>query len=110
MDDHKINNKIEEVLGSLNGLKRAMPKPFLMTRINARLQQETGYSFWTAAVAFISGPLVAGFAVVLFLILNVVIISQNDDTASSNTAVQNTNTTQYEFAINVASIYDIENQ
>ncbi len=106
MDD----NKIEEVLNSLDGAERAVPRPFLLTRINARLQQKVPVNFWGAAFAFISRPLVAGIGLLLFLMVNVIIISRNKNTAGSNIVIQNTNTAQYEFAINVASIYDIENQ
>ncbi|MEP6712851.1 MAG: hypothetical protein ABJA37_10565 [Ferruginibacter sp.] len=110
MDDHKINNKITEVLNSFDGVERAVPKPFLLTRINARLQQAAPGNSWGKAYAFISRPLVAGLGLLLFLMVNLIIISQNKNTAGGNIATQNTNTAQYEFAINVASIYDIENQ
>ena len=110
MEEDKINNKIKDVLASLDGSASAEPQPFLLTRIKARLQKSAPASFWTTAFTFISRPLVAGFGVLLFLIVNVIIIFQNKNADYSNIATQNSSAVKDEFAINVVSIYDIENQ
>ena len=39
--NENINKLIEEALNSVDDVKRAAPKPFLLTRINARMRKET---------------------------------------------------------------------
>jgi hypothetical protein len=109
MDSQKLNKKIEETLGSFDAAKKATPNAFLLTRINARLQKETVPSFWVSAFNFISRPVVA-LVVTTLLIINMVIITQHESANTSNTSIQNLNTTKYDFAINVSSMYDVENQ
>jgi hypothetical protein len=49
--DKHIEKKVEQTLHALDGMERARPKPFLYTRIKARLEkgaempQQTSYSF-----------------------------------------------------------------
>ena len=110
MDKNKIDQKIEAALGSFDGMERATASPYLLTKINARLQQDLPLGFWSKAFAFFSRPLVA-VAVMALLVLNIIFISQKENiSGNNNTAIQNTATTKYDFAINVSSMYDVENQ
>jgi hypothetical protein len=53
-----INKLIEEALNSVDNVKRAAPKPFLLTRIHARMNKGTE-SVWEKAGWFIGRPAVA---------------------------------------------------
>jgi len=66
--DH-IDRKVEDILGSLEGLRRADPGPFFHTRLMARMENArvTPYDRF---VNVISRPAFAILAALLFLLLN----------------------------------------
>ena len=66
--DH-IDRKVEETLASLEGLRRAEPRPFFHTRLMARMER-AGDTGMDKVVAFISRPTFVIVATVLFMILN----------------------------------------
>ena len=103
-----INKLIEESLNSMDDVKRAEPKPFLFTRINARMNKGTE-SVWEKAGWFITRPAVALAVICLVLIINATAIFYNKaetQVATTDVAVQNT---ADEFSYTVAGIYDSEN-
>ena len=103
-----INKLIEESLNSMDDVKRAEPKPFLFTRINARMNKGTE-SVWEKAGWFITRPAVALAVVCLVLIINATAIFYNKaetQVATTDVAVQNT---ADEFSYTVAGIYETEN-
>lgn len=52
-----MQNRTENILNSLDGVKRAQARPFMHTRVMARLQNED--NFWSRSVSFIARPAVA---------------------------------------------------
>ena len=109
MQKKSIEKLVEETINSFDGAERATAKPFLLTRINARMQNQPGaQNTWAKAGALLGTPRVALAGLLLILALNATIIIKNTNT--DNTIVQNTTVAKDEFAINVISIYDIENQ
>ena len=103
-----INKLIEESLNSMDDVKRAEAKPFLFTRISARMNKGTE-SVWEKAGWFITRPAVALAVVCLVLIINATAIFYNKTetpVATADVAVQNT---ADEFSYTVAGIYDSEN-
>ena len=109
MKKNSIEKLVEETINSFDGAERATAKPFLLTRINARMQNQPGaQNIWAKAGALLGTPRVALAGLLLILALNATIIIKNTNT--DNTIVQNTTVAKDEFAINVISIYDIENQ
>ena len=109
MQKKSIEKLVEETINSFDGAERAAAKPFLLTRINARMQNQPGtQNIWSWASSFLSNPRVALAGLLLILTLNATIIIKN--TNEENNIVQNTAAVKDEFAINVISIYDTENQ
>ncbi|MEP7164972.1 MAG: hypothetical protein ABI741_09760 [Ferruginibacter sp.] len=109
MEKKSIDKLVEETINSFDGAERASTKPFLLTRIYARMQNQPGTpNIWARAAAFLSMPRVALAGLLLILALNAAIIIKK--TNADNITVQNTAVIKDEFAINVISIYDIENQ
>lgn len=109
MQKSSIEKLVDETINSLDGAGRAEAKPFLLTRIYARMQNENdAQSFWSRAGSFLSMPRVALAGLLLIVILNVTIILQRS--GDTTNTVQNTTAAKDEFAINVVSIYDVENQ
>ena len=111
MDRSQINTKVEQSLESLEGAKRAVPSPYLLTRINARMAKEGAPNFWSRAGAFLSRPVIAAGGLAFFIAVNLLAVNAFDKKSSRKTSASGTTTSNnnYEFAINVSGIYDIEN-
>lgn len=77
----KVNPKIEqwkdEVIGSLAGLQRAEPPPFLFTRIEAKLTKRIGLSPMQVKLAAV------GF--IILVLVNVYALTKMKDTSTTNT-------------------------
>ncbi|MEO5889211.1 MAG: hypothetical protein ABIQ31_03105 [Ferruginibacter sp.] len=103
-----ISKLVEDTINSMDNAERAVPPPFLLTRINARLN-ETKESFWEKAVWFISRPAVAipGLAMFILVNLSVVIFNKADRSATAKEQLIQYQTDDFSYA--VATIYDIEN-
>lgn len=103
-----INKIIEETISSVDNLKRASPRPFLLTRINARLGK-TNKTVWERAGWFIGKPAFAIPGLVMLIFINLmVVISDRVDPFSAATE-QSAQAPADEFSYTVATIYDIEN-
>lgn len=69
---------IEEALASLEGVKRAEANPFLYTRIAQQLHNRQGVPYRVAAL--ISRPVSIVAFSVLFLLINVFVVTRADST------------------------------
>jgi len=81
-DNEDINQKIDAAFNSLNNIQRASPKPYLLTRINARLDKEVK-SIWETIAIYISRPLVMVLGLCLIIIINVSVILTNKSSSIS---------------------------
>jgi hypothetical protein len=108
--NEQIERMTGEALDSLDGSSRAIPKPFLMTRIRARMEKQKSNG-WEVAGRFIAKPSVAivGFCVVIAVNVFVMVSNNSNSTTGYATAGTEQNGNQDEYASNVASLYDIEN-
>lgn len=105
----KINNLVEEALNSLDDVQRAAPKPFLLTRINARMNSGTT-SVWEKAGWLITRPAVAFTGLCLIVLLNVwVVVLFNKSSDSPAIAEQALQSQGDELSYTSATIYDIDN-
>jgi hypothetical protein len=101
-----IDKLVEEAMDSIDDIRRASPPPFLLTRVNARLNK-AGEARWEKLVRLIGRPAFAIPALATLMLINVTVVVLNRpaqvkaDQLSFNTAD--------EFSTSVASIYDIEN-
>lgn len=104
-----IEKMTSDALDSLDGSSRATPKPFLMTRIRARMDRQKN-SGWEMAGRFIAKPAVVIIGFCLVVGINIFVIANNssNNTTGYATVTEQSNG-QDEFATNVASLYDIEN-
>ena len=103
-----INKLIEDALNSVDNIKRAAPKPFLLTRINARMSNATG-SVWEKAGWFIGRPAVAFAGLCMIVLINVMVIMSNKTSATVTATDQMVQNSTDEFSYTVATIYDNEN-
>jgi hypothetical protein len=86
----QFDERVEAVLNSLDGATSAMPKSFLLTRINARLHAKQE-SIWDKYLYFISRPAIAFAAVCMVIVINIFAIT-NGNSANAIVAedIQNT--------------------
>lgn len=76
MDKHHIQKEVDKTLDSLDGIERASANPFLLTRIQARLQKEEK-SFFSQAFTFISRPAISVSAIVIAIMINAVVFFES---------------------------------
>jgi hypothetical protein len=102
-----INKLIDEALNSLDGAERAAPKPYLFTRLNARMQNEPESS-WDTVLKFISRPAIALAGLCLVITINAVVVSSNYSRQTTTAADEQYASTD-EYNTSVAVLNDIEN-
>jgi membrane-bound ClpP family serine protease len=102
-----INKLTEEALNSLDGASRATAKPYLLTRLNARMQNAKDSS-WDNALKFISKPAVALAGLCLVIGINAMVVGYNYQEKTTVVAEE-----QYasvdEYSSSVTVLNDIEN-
>lgn len=69
----KQAGRIDEVMGSLDGIERADPGPYFFTRLSARLVAQPK-SLWYAVGSFLSRPAVAVGGIMGILLLNLALL------------------------------------
>jgi hypothetical protein len=102
----KINKQVEEALHSINDIKQAAGKPFLFTRIKAKMQPIPTYSAWDNILAFISKPLVAVACIALIVAINAWVLS---DTNAININTEDSYAIADEYNTNAVTINEFEN-
>jgi membrane-bound ClpP family serine protease len=103
-----INRLTEEALNSLDGAGRATAKPYLLTRINARMQNQKESS-WDNALKFISRPAVALAGLCLIIGINAMVVSYNyPGKAATATEDQYVSVDEYSSS-SIAVLKDLEN-
>ncbi len=107
-----MNNKIENILNSIDGIEKANPQPFLLTRVTARINAANAApeNIWYKIAFYIKKPLVAFSAIMLLVLINIFVIKSIKHRSDLENLAKNTNNQRYDFAINVSVMYDIENQ
>ena len=101
-----INNRVDAALNSLDDVKRATAKPYVLTRMNAKTQNSNS-SIWDNALQFISKPMVALVCMLIIIAFNVLVISRNYNT--SNTINEEQAVTVDEYNANITALNYTEN-
>ena len=83
-----IEKMIGDALNSVDGAGRAEPRPFLLTRINARLDRTTETA-WERAGRFIARPVVVIAGLCLVIGINAAVVAYNNSTATDATMASN---------------------
>ncbi|MBP6430705.1 MAG: hypothetical protein KA319_02980 [Ferruginibacter sp.] len=101
----KINNLVNEALHSLDDVKQATGKPYLLTRINAKMQTNSS-SVWDAVLAFISKPAVAFACIAIIIAINAMVLSNNNE---ANINTEDSYAIADEYNTSTIAINEIEN-
>jgi hypothetical protein len=102
-------NRIDAILGSLDGIKRAEAKPFMFTRVMAILQHDDK-TIWGRTVSFIARPAVALLCLAIVIAANAYFVA-NNESANNEQAVTNTTSVSEQFLQNdnlLLSVNDLE--
>jgi hypothetical protein len=110
MDNKKhIDKMAEEALSSIDGAERAIPKPYLLTRVKARMDRKNE-TVLERSGSFILRPVFVIAGLCLVIGINALVIAFNKNTADTDSYAVNEQTTSAdEFGTTVATLYDIEN-
>lgn len=103
--NEQIDKLTNDAIGSIDTISRATPKPYLITRINERLNRSR-LDIWEKAGWFIGRPAVAFTGLALLIVINIVAISYIGKTDAVNVIVEQA--LSDEFTITIATIYDNE--
>jgi hypothetical protein len=107
-NDENIEERIEEVLNSIGNIQRATPKPYLLTRINARLAPAK--NAWENLAAFISKPSNMAAGICLLLAINISVLAYKNQIPNATTERSITISADEEDDYNnLATIDNIEN-
>ena len=109
-NDGNIELQIEEALNSIASIQRATPRPYLFTRLNARLNKQAK-SIWERAAVFISQPAVMAISLCLILTVNisVLIINLSSTNNTTNEGAVNITNDEDEYSTTYVTIDNIEN-
>lgn len=69
-------SKAEKILNSLDGITRAQARPYMYTRVMARLQEEN--SFWGRTTGFLTRPVIAFACLSAVILVNVFTVIKAD--------------------------------
>jgi len=106
MKNEQIDKLVEETLNSFEGADRATAKPFLLTRIFARMNNRpASQNIWTKAGALLSKPGIAFTGLLLVILMNVIVLVERTGKNTSNS-----NAGKEEINSSFVSIYEVENQ
>jgi len=105
-NNEQIDKLTDAALNSLDGAGRAIPKPYLFTRLNARMQNEKDNT-WDIALKFISRPAVALAGLCLIIAVNTFVLTSNIEKQTTVTEEQYASIDEYSSPATVLN--DIEN-
>ncbi|MCW3089199.1 MAG: hypothetical protein JWP81_268 [Ferruginibacter sp.] len=105
-NDH-INQLVDDAINSADNIKRAEPKPYLLTRIRARLDHPKE-TLWEKTGWFVGRPVFAIPILAILIVTNFMVIAFNRP-APVATVTEQLAQGSDEFSLSVSSIYDIEN-
>lgn len=102
-------NNIDTILSSLDGISRAEAKPYMHTRIHARMSNAEQLSVWDKAIYFISRPAVIAASVILFLGLNALsLVNIGSEETENDEAIATVSNNVKDYST-INNIYDLEN-
>ncbi|MGC4100665.1 hypothetical protein [Ferruginibacter sp.] len=108
MKQEDINRLTEEAMNSLDGAGRASAKPYLLTRINAKMQREKDTA-WDRTLKFISRPAVALAGLCFVIAVNAMVATYNYPSGTVTAASDESYASLDEYSSSATVLNDIEN-
>ena len=108
MKNNKLAEMVEQTLNSMDGAERATPAPFLLTRINAKMNREQP-SAWERFGIFLSRPIIALSTIAFLIFFNLIVYTYSNSSSNINGS-QNLQVSTDEYSMNnSSSLFDLEN-
>ena len=107
MEDEFIHKKVDAAMHSIDNINRASPRPYLFTRLEARMQNEK--NIWARLSSFVAKPVVAFACICFILILNAMVILFSDNDVNNLAQQVNELTTADEYSQVGSALYEFEN-
>jgi len=107
MDDKFLNKKVDDIMQSIDGIKRASPRPFLFTRLEARMENEK--NIWATLSSFVAKPVVALICICFIVIINAMVIFMANSPSDSLTQQGNELAAADEYSQVSTAFYEFEN-
>ena len=108
-DNNHIDKKIDDTLNSMDHHTRATPRPYLQTRINARLAKGEP-TIWDHLTSFITRPAIILAGLLSIIMINFIIISTTRESTVYGGTPQESFADGQGFSISTTTaLYDIEN-
>lgn len=104
---NNFNKKINDVLNSLDGIKKASPNPYFFTRLEARMQKEK--SIWEEISSFVARPIVAFACISLVIMVNASVIISSGKLNQDTSAQNNETATVDEYSQVSSTLYEFVN-
>ena len=107
--DNKVNNRIEEVLSSLDGCKRATAPDFFYTRLRAKMERgltPNNTRDWKLRPVYIISALLLVIAINVFVFLRGQNGTTTTATADNNESVQQSIAAEYSLN-DINTVYDL---
>ena len=102
--NHNNSNKVNEVLGSLDGIQRAKAPAFFYTRLKARLERE--FDNAGPLVRLLTKPALALSFAAIILLLNTAVIMQLWQQDSTMTTTDNSTVVVADYTMGAYPVYD----
>jgi phosphate/sulfate permease len=77
-------NKIEEILQSIDGLQKPSPKPFMASRVLATIANNNATFSYKIISHWFAKPIIACSIIIVVLLLNFWVLNQNNDYTIEN--------------------------
>ena len=103
--NESLNTKIVKAMQSLNGIRKASPRPYFFTRLEARLEKQK--SRWETLSSFLSKPVIAIACICLILVINTAVILSSTNLNSSTEQQNNELATADEYNSVTAPLYEL---
>jgi hypothetical protein len=107
MKEEFINKNVDAALNSLDKMERASPRPFLFTRLEARMQNER--NIWSKVSAFVARPVVAFACMCFVLVINAMVIFISNNSGGALSQPGSELATADEYSQVSSTIYEFEN-
>ena len=107
MEEDLRHTKIDEVMHSMDNINRASPRPFLFTRLEARMQNEK--NIWVKLSSFVARPVVVFACICFVLIINAMVIFVLNPPGNSLAQQGNEMATADEYSQVSTTLYEFEN-
>jgi hypothetical protein len=107
-NNEHIEKMIDNALSSADNAGRALPRPFLFTRLKARMERQHE-SAWERTARISARPSVVIAALCMIISINAMIVAYSNSGKSAKTNIQDQLATTDEFTTSVTALYYSEN-